>query len=322
MRAAWYERTGPAREVLQLGTLPDPVAGPGEVLVRIRASGVNPHDTKRRAGWRGMAGPARRSVPHGDGAGEVVAVGEGVSRDRLGERVWLWNAPGTAAELCALPAEQAVPLPAEADFAAGACLGVPACTAHDAVFADGPVAGMCVLVHGAAGAVGEPALRFAARAGARVLATASTPDKAAVAREAGAAAVFNYRDPDCAQQVLAATGGRGVDRIIEVDLGANLALDVAIVANNGSIASYSSTRVPEPVLPYYPLAYKGVALRLVQGMILPPARRTAAAEAIAVGLRDGWLAPRIGARFPLAEIAAAHEALEGGRQIGNVVVEV
>lgn len=328
MRAAWYERTGRAAEVLKLGDLPDPAPGPGEVLVRVRASGVNPSDTKQRAGWRGAKPAFARVIPHADGAGEIVALGAGVAR-ALGERVWIYNgvglydakrASGTAAELIALPQEQAVPLPANTDFAAGATLGVPAETAHRAVFADGPVTGQTILVAGGAGAVAHYAIQFAKLGGARVIATVSGDAKAAHARAAGADATIDRRGEDVVARVKALAGA--VDRVIEVDLGANLAIDVAVLAVNGTIASYSSTAVPEPVLPYYPLAFKGANVRLIQGYNLPPAARAAAIADINRWSGEGRLIHAIARRFPLAEIAAAHEFLESGRAIGNVVIEI
>lgn len=331
MRAAWYECTGPAREVLQTGDLPDPVAAPGDVTVRIHASGVNPSDTKHRGGWRGWTMPFARIVPHADGAGVVVAVGPGVAAARLGERVWVYNANalydasralGTAAELCAVPADQAIPLGETVGFDAGACFGIPACTAHRAIFAEGSVQGQTILVQGAAGAVGQYCVQMAKLGGATVIGTVSSPEKAAQASSAGADAVIDRKREDVVARVLALTSGRGVDRIVEVDLGANLAIDVPLIRANGTIASYSSTTVPEPVFPYYPLAFKGVTLRLVQGFNLPPAARAAAIADITAWSASGALRHAIAARFALAEIAAAHELLESGRAIGNVVVEI
>lgn len=325
MRAAWYDRPGPAAEVLVLGELPTPDPGAGEVLVRVRASGINPSDTKKRAGWRDLAPEFPRVVPHSDGAGVIEAVGEGVDPGRLGERVWLYNAQrgrahGTCAAQIALPAAQAVRLPDRASFEHGACLGVPASTAHFAVFADGPVEGQTVLVQGGAGAVGHAAIQLAVGGGARVLATVSSQAKADHALAGGAAAVIDYRQENVVERVMALTGRAGVERIVEVDLGANLANDVAVIRANGVIASYSSTRVPEPVLPYYPLAYKGVTLRLVQAYILPPAARAAAIAAITAGLEAGELRPALAATCPLEQVAAAHELVESGQALGNVVV--
>lgn len=331
MLAAWYDRTGPARDVLKLGELPDPVAAPGDVVVRMHASGVNPSDTKHRGGWRGWAMPFARIVPHSDGAGIIAAVGAGVPPSRLGERVWVFNATalydasrgsGTAAQLCAVPAVQAISLSDAVGFDAGACFGIPACTAHRAVFAEGAVSGQTILVQGAAGAVGQYCVQMAKLGGADVIGTVSSPEKAAAAAGAGAHIVIDRKREDVVARVMALTAGRGVDRIIEVDLGANLAIDVPLIKANGTIASYSSTAVPEPVFPYYPLAFKGVTLRLVQGFNLPPAARAAAIADIAAWSSTGQLRHAIAARFPLAEIAAAHELLESGRAIGNIVVEI
>lgn len=324
MRAIQWRRNGPAREVLELVDLPDPVPGPGEVLLRIRASGVNPHDTKARAGWRGVVHRGGPVIPHSDGAGEIIGVGEGVPASRIGERVWVFGARdgrGTCAEKLAIGAANAVPLPQRLGFAEGAAVGVPCLTAHLALFADGPIAGSTVLVQGGAGAVGLAAVMFAARHGARVIATASTEAKRAAAVAAGAAQALDYRAADAAERILALTGGRGVDRIVEVDFGANQALDGAVIAPHGVIAAYSSTRAPKPVLDYYRFAKKAVTLRFVQAMLLHGAALQAAVAATRAGIEAGWLRLPVAAAFPLARAAEAHEALEAGAP-GKVVVEV
>ena len=328
MRAAWYERLGPAAEVLQVGDCEAPQPGPGEVLVRIAASGVNPSDWKKRSGWQYGPMTAPRVIPHNDGAGVIEAVGDGVSAQRVGERVWLFGAQaggragGTAAELCAVPADQAVRLPTGMSFEAGACLGVPACTAHFAVFADGRITGQTILIPGAAGAVGHYAVQFAKWSGATVIATVSSREKAEHARAGGADHVIDYRREDVVGRVKEMTDGQGVDRIVEVDFGANLAADAELIKPNGVIASYSSTRIPEPVLPYYPLAFKGVTLRLVQGYLIPPQHRRQAIEDIAAMSVEGSLQHAVARRYPLSQIAAAHEASERGEVIGNIVVTI
>lgn len=328
MRAAWYERTGPAAEVLEVGELPGPSPGPGEVLVRLETSGVNPADVKKRAGWEGLEMGHPRVVPHADGAGVVEAVGSGVPAARTGEPVWTWNAQGgsrwqgTAAEWVALPSEQAPRLPDGVDFAVGASLGVPACTAHFAVHAGGPVAGSTVLVQGGAGAVGHLAVQWAKWGGATVVATVSSDVKARAAREAGADHVLDYTEGEVAERVLEATEGRGVDRVVEVDFAANLEVDAAVVRENGTIASYSSTSDPTPTFPYYPLAFRGVTVHLVQAYLMPPAHRRRAVRAIQETLAEGRLDVRVAGSWPLQEIAAAHQAVEEGRGIGNVVVTI
>ena|SRR5436309_2774569 len=176
MLAAWYERPGPAAEVLEIGEMPDPSPRPGEVRVRVTVSGINPADTKKRGDWVGYGMPYPRVIPHSDGAGVIDAVGEGVDADRAGQRVWVYGAQsygpfGTAAQLTVVPADQAVALPEGVSDELGACLGIPGITAHRAVFSDGAVAGKTVLVHGVLGGVGSLAAQLAAWRGATVIGT-------------------------------------------------------------------------------------------------------------------------------------------------------
>jgi NADPH2:quinone reductase len=326
MKAAFYERNGPADEVLQVGELPMPSAAPGEVLVRVKASGVNPSDVKSRAGLRAAMGWPR-VVPHSDGAGVIQAVGAGVDPARVGERVWLWNAQwqrpfGTAAEYIALPAFQAPHLPDGVPYEAGACLGIPAMTAHRCVFADGPVAGQTILVTGGAGAVGHYAIQLARWGGARVIATVSGPDKAAHAQAAGADRIVNYRSGDVADAVREFTDGQGVDRAIEVEFGGNLRATLACLKPNGVIAAYASSAAMEPRLPFYPMMFHGVTLRLVLVYILPEAARRQAIQDINQALVQGALVHAIAGTYPLDRIADAHKAVESGAAIGNVVVTI
>src|SRR5215213_11832487 len=165
MRAVWYDRQGPAAEVLQVGDLPDPEPGEGEVRVRLRFSGINPGDTKKRRGWLGSEMPYPRVIPHSDGAGVIDQVGTGIDTGRVGQRVWVYNAQsyrafGTAAEYVVVPDRLAVDLPNEVGEETGACLGIPGITAHRAVFAGGPIRGATVLVHGALGGVGSLAAQL------------------------------------------------------------------------------------------------------------------------------------------------------------------
>jgi NADPH2:quinone reductase len=198
---------------------------------------------------------------------------------------------------------------------------VPAQTAHFAVTADDAIKGCTLLVQGGAGAVGHYAIQWAKRFGARVIATVSSEEKAVHARAAGADAVIDYREEDVITAVRAMAPD-GVDRIIEVDLGANMAVDAALIREGGVIASYSSTSVPEPVLPYYPLAYKGVTLHLVQAYILPPEARVRAIADITEALAEQALIHNVAATLPLDEIVAAHELAEGSSHVGTVVVTI
>src|SRR5262245_6853247 len=272
MRAAWYERTGAAADVLKIGDLPVPEPGPGEVRVRVVASGLNPTDVKARVRPGSMPGP--RVIPHQDGAGVIDKVGPGVPAGRVGERVWLyivqWQREwGTAAEFTVVPARLAVTLPANTTFAEGACLGIPAVTAHRCLFADGPIGGLTVLVTGGAGAVGNYAVQLAKWAGATVIATVSSAEKAAVAVAAGADHTVNYRTDDAAAEILRLTGGAGVDRIVDVDFGGNVAVSARVIKTNGVVASYASMGDPEPKLPFYALMAKNAAVRPVLIYTMP-----------------------------------------------------
>ncbi|MGI9426734.1 MAG: NADPH:quinone reductase [Hyphomicrobiaceae bacterium] len=326
MIAAWYEAFGPARDVLNVGQLPTPQPGPGEVLVRLGASGLNPHDVKKRSGWMGGTLQTAKVIPHGDGAGIIWAVGDGVANDLLGKRVWIFGGSyahagaGTSAEFVAVPATQALALPDTMSFEQGACLGVPAFTAYYALLVDGPVTGQDILVQGGAGAVGSVAIELARWNGARVTATVSSDEKAEVARAAGADEIVNYNTEDTVARIMEITNGRGVDRIVEVDFGANIAINAAVLTSNGTLASYSSTRVREPVFAYYDFAMKGCRLHLVQAMTMPNAVRVEAARVIMALLSRDMLKPRIAHTFALDDIADAHELLESGTAIGNIVV--
>ena len=320
MRAASYDRYGPAAEVLVVRDVERPVPGPGEVLVKVALSGINPTD------WKSRSGATPRpidgfQIPHHDGAGVIEAVGDGVDPARTGQRVWLWLAAagrrwGTAAEWTVVPHDQAVPLPDGASLELGASLGVPAMTAHWCLFADGPVSGKTVLVAGGAGAVGHCAVELAAWGGARVVATASTPEKAELAREAGAAHVVNYRDADAASQIRAAVGQ--TDRIIELALGANLALDLAVAKPGSTIVTYAAEPA-DPALPVRACMTANLTMRFVLLYGVPRAALRRAAEDITAALADGALTELPVHRFPLSGIVAAQEACEAG-PLGKVLV--
>ncbi|RAI59135.1 NADPH:quinone reductase [Roseicella frigidaeris] len=326
MRAVWYERPGPARPVLQFGERPRPEPAPGEVLVRLLASGVNPADVYRRAGTA-YANEWPLIIPNSDGAGLVEALGEGAEPALLGQRVWLYNAQrgrpfGTAAEYTCVPAACVHPLPATLPFEIGACLGIPAMTAHRCLFADGPVAGLRVLVSGGGGAVGNYAIQLARWGGAaQVLATASGGWKSEDALAAGAGQVFDYRAPDCAERILAATGGAGIDRVVEVDVGGNLAIWGAVVALNGSVIGYASRGGLTPAVPVSAvLMRKNVNLRGVVLNSAPAAARRLAMEEVTRWAAEAPRLHRIAGTYPLANCAAAHEAVEAGGKRGTVVV--
>lgn len=327
MRAAVYSRTGPAHEVLRLVDRPTPEPGPGEVRVRIAWSGVNPSDTKSRAGTRSPTLPFPEITPHSDGAGVIDAVGEGVPAARVGERVWIWNAAwgrpqGTAADCLVLPTAQAVRLPDNVALDVGACLGIPALTACHAVLMAGGVAGQRVLVAGGAGAVGFYAVQMARLAGAaQVIATVSSDTKAAIARDAGAHEVVDYRRENLVDRVAELTGGRGVHRVIEVDIAANAAADFAMLAPGGLAVVYGSGQ-PEASVPFVPGIMKNLQLAFFIVYLLPADARRQAQMQLDQWLAQGALRHLIAERLPLARIADAHVLVESGRAVGNVVLSV
>ena len=325
MKAIWYDRLGPAEDVLQYGDQPTPEAGPGEVRVRLQASGVNPADVKRRTGSFGMEYPL--IVPHSDGAGIVDQVGDGADPALLGQRVWLFNGQrngrhlGTAAEFIALDAWLVAPLPDTVSFAEGACLGIPCMTAHYNVFADGPVAGKTVLVTGGAGAVGHYAVQWAKWGGATVIATVSSPEKAAYAITGGADHTIDYRREDVGARVMAITDGAGADRIVEVDIEANFQSSLAALKPGGTIATYATTPRAKPGFSFIPAAVKNAVLRFMILYAVPRPAIDAARADIATWLAAGPRMHTVAARFPLAETGAAHQFVEAGGKLGTVIVE-
>jgi NADPH2:quinone reductase len=326
MKAVWYEQAGPAPEVLTYGEMPTPEAGPGEVRVRLKTSGVNPADVGRRGGsYRAMEYP--RVIPNSDGAGIIDQVGDGVVDLRVGQRVWLFNgqrngrAFGTAAEYITLAEHLVTPLPDSLSYAAGATLGIPGMTAWCCLFCDGPITGKTVLVTGGAGAVGHYAVQFAKWGGAKVIATVSTEAKAEQARLAGADLVINYRNDDVIAKVLAFTGQRGVDRVVEVDFGGNIAITLKLMAMNSTIAVYATNGNRTPLVPMRDLMEKCIALRALVLFALPPPLLAAAQADITKWLTAGPRIHNVAAQFPLSETAQAHLAVEKGDKLGTVIVD-
>jgi NADPH:quinone reductase len=324
MRAATFSTTGPARDVLHVVDRPLPEQAPGEVRVKIAASGVNPSDVKRR-GAKPDAGPAEFPlvIPHSDGAGTIDAVGAGVAAARVGERVWTFNAQfdrpfGTAAQYCVVPDGFAVRLPDAIDFAVGACLGVPVLTAYHAVMLDGAVRGQTILVQGGAGTVAHYAIQIAKAGGATVIATVSSPEKAAHARAGGADQTIDYKREDVGKRIRELTGGRGIGRVIEVDLAANAATYGAILTDSAKVVVYGSGGVA----PLPSLIRLQTTIQFFVVYKLDDAVRRAHIAAVTALLEAGTLRHTIAARFPLDRIAEAHEATESGKLMGHVVVEV
>lgn len=324
MRAAYYESNGSAREVLRVGEVETPQAGPGEVRVKLATSGVNPSDVKSRQGaTRKIAWP--RVIPQSDGAGVIDQVGDGVSKSLIGERVWIWNgqwkrAFGTAADYIALPAAQTVKLPDKISFEAGACLGIPAMTAYHAIALSHAAKGTTLLISGGAGAVSQYAIQFAKAAGATVLTTISSPEKAAAAREAGADHTINYKSDDVGSRVMEITGKCGVDAVIEMDFAANAKLMPAVLRPKGGVIVYGTGA--QATMPAFFFLANGIRVRFLLVYELDGMERERAVSAINRALEQGTLMNRVAQpTYALTDIAAAHEAVERG-MIGNVVVMV
>lgn len=327
MRAAWFEKFGTAQDVLHVGDRETPVAGPGEVLVHVSTSGVNPSDVKKRAGSFPNLLDGGFVIPNSDGAGIIDAVGDGVDKSRVGERVWLYQAQygrrlGTAAEYVAIDARRAPQLPDPASFEVGACLGIPAMTAHRCVFADGDVSGQTVLVTGGAGRVGHYAVQWASQAGATVIATASNDEDRETCLSAGATHVVNHRDDDVVAEIMAVTDGEAVDRIVDVEFGGNLPVSVEVLRIGGTIATYASTNVPEPKLPFFNMMYKDITIRCVIVYAMPEAAKEHAIADIEKALAANTLQHRIAQTFPLDRIAASNELVEQGTIRGAVVLTI
>lgn len=328
MWAAWYDAQGPAEQVLQVGRMPVPMPGPGEVRIRLAHSGVNPGDVKKRADAFGYGMPFPRVVPHSDGSGVIDRVGRGVTAARLGQTVWCHGAQryrpqGTAAQWVVLPAAQAVVLPEGVPLALGACLGIPGLTAHRAVHVAGPVAGRTLLVNGGAGAVGTLAIGLARQAGARVLATVLRTQDVAVAQQAGAQAVVCSagRSVDEVAADLRQSAPAGVHHVVEVDFASNLALDRAVLRTGGSIAAYASGQA-EPVVPFWPLVFQNISIHHLGSDDFTPQNRRTAAQALNRLLGSGWRGIRIARHFTLSEVVQAHQHVEqhGGR--GRVLLDI
>lgn len=325
MQAAWFQEFGAAADVLQVGQRETPAPASGEVLVRLETSGINPSDVKKRAGSIPDLLGDGYVIPNSDGAGVIEAVGDGVTQSRVGERVWVFQAQfarrfGTAAEYVAIDSGRAPRLPESASFEVGACMGIPAMTAHRCVFSDGEVAGQTILVTGGAGRVGHYAIQWASRAGARVLTTACNDADVRACTEAGAEIIVSHRDDDWGRQLLAANGGRPVDRVIDVEFGANLPQVIDLIRTGGVIATYSSTQVTEPALPFFKMMYKDLTIRLVIVYAMPEEAKQKAIADIGDALEAGRLQHRITYTLPLPDIVRGNELVESGGLRGAVIL--
>jgi len=322
MRAAWYEKQGPARDVLKVGEMADPTAGPGEVRIRISASGINPGDTKKRGDAFGVGMPYPRVIPHSDGAGRIDQIGSDVSTEWTDRNVWCYGAQsyrafGTAAEFAVVPVDHVAPLPAKVSMEQGACLGIPGITGHRAVHVGGEVRGRTVLVQGAAGSVGLCAVALARHAGARVIGTVRSESDESTARNAGAQEVI-VSSGDLVSRVTTLAPD-GVDHIVEVAFGANVDADVELLKNDGSIATYATDN-STPNIPFWQMVFKNIRVYFLGSDDFPREAKMQAALDINSTLEAGWTGFEIGERIPLAEIARAHELVDHPSRRGRVVV--
>ena len=327
MRAVWFEKFGSANDTLIFGDLPKPELAAGEVLIRMQSTGVNPSDVKKRAGSFPNLLDEGLVVPHSDGAGIIESVGEGVSTQRVGERVWVYQAQfarrfGSAAEYLAIDSSRVANLPDNASFEVGACLGIPVMTAHRCVFADGPVQGKTVLVTGGAGRVGHFAIQWAKQAGARVIASASNDGDKIDCESVGADFVINHRQQNWSEEVLSFTNGEKVDRVIDVEFGGNLAEVLKLIRTSGTIATYSSTQVPEPQLPFVQMMYLDLTIRMVIVYAIPEQAKQDAIADINAKLAADELKHRIAHVLEFEDMVKAHELIEQGGFRGSVVVRV
>ena len=326
MKAAWFEKFGTPGDSLQVGEQPKPEPLEGEVLVRLYTSGINPSDVKKRAGAFSNLLDDGLIIPNSDGAGVIEAVGEGVDASRVGERVWVYQAQygrrlGTAAQYVSLDSHRAVSLPENAAFETGACMGIPAMTAHRCVFVDGDVLGQSVLITGGVGRVGHYAIQIAALAGAKVIATASNDEDAQSCISAGASAVVNHRQDDWSNDVLEANNGQKVDRVIDVEFGANLDVVLKLIKTSGSIATYSSTQVPQPQLPFVQMMFMDLTIRLVIVYAMPEQAKLSAIDWISDALANDRLQHRVAHVLSLDDIARGNELIERGGFRGCVVLD-
>jgi NADPH:quinone reductase len=326
MRAAIYVRRGAAADVLSVVTRDIPVPGIGEVRVRIQVSAVNPSDTKGRGTWRGTLMMFPEVIPHQDGAGVIDAVGPDVSPDRLGERVWVYMAQrgrpnGTAAEYCVVPSSRAIALPDEASFAEGACLGIPAMTAHYALQSSSAQAGQSVLIHGGAGAVGFYATQFAKAQGMRVATTVSREEQAEVAKLAGADVVINRRSTDLVGEILRVEP-QGFNRVIDVDFASNQSVNIAALRSGGTLVAFASDSDVAPTLDFSAFMYKDIRLHALLIYEASLDALAAAQSDISKLLMRGRLKHQIGVRLPLDRIIEAHEAQESRKVTGKILLDV
>ena len=327
MQAVWYNKFGPAEDVLETGDYQTPEPARGDVKVRINASGVNPSDTKKRVG----ANPALLNngpvIPNSDGSGEIIALGENVNNRNIGERVWIYNAQfgrqeGTSAQYVCVPSDQAVWMPDNASYETGAMMGIPAMTAHRCVCADGSVDGQVLLVTGGAGRVGYYAIQWAKYFGATVIATGSSAKSVEHCKRAGADFVVNHPSDKTVAEIFEFTSGGKVDRVVDGDFGVNLPSVLDVLKTNGVIATYSSMTDMNPAIPFVRMMFMDITIRMVLVYAMPWDAKQQAIKDITVMLADGKFDHRVAATFPLEQSVKAHKKIELGGNYGSVIITI
>jgi NADPH2:quinone reductase len=327
MKAAWFEKFGSAVDTLIIGEQPKPEVKDGEVLVKLKTTAVNPSDVKKRMGAFSNLLDDGHVIPHSDGAGVIEAVGEGVPKNRIGERVWVYQAQyarrlGTAAEYVAIDASRAATLPNNTSFEIGACLGIPAMTAHRAVMSDGDLTGQTVLITGGAGRVGNYAIQWAKLAGAKVITTASNPIDEETCREAGADLVVNHREANWGVTVQDVNDGEKVDRVVEVEFGFNLPEVLKCIRIGGVIATYGNSQIKEPKLPFVQMLFMDLTIKMTIVYAMPETAKQQAIKDIYSALSADQLKHRVTHLLPFEQIAKSHELIEQSNLRGCVVVDI
>lgn len=327
MKAVWFNSFGKAFDVMEYGELENPSPGSNEVLVRLYASGVNPSDVKKRAGANKALLDNGFIIPNSDGSGIIEDVGESVDKNRIGERVWIYNGQygrrfGTSAKYIAINEKQCARLPDNTSFEVGACLAIPVMTAHRCVLSDGDVKGHIILVTGGAGRVGFYAIQWAKINGAIVIATAGSKESKLECIKAGADLVVNHPNEKSMADILRFTNNRKVDRVVEGDFGLNLTFILDVIKTGGIITTYSSMTVKEPKIPFIRMMFMNLTIRLILVYELHQDQKDQAVRDIYKSLEKNKLIHRIDRIFPLDQSADAQEYIESGDPYGCVILNI
>ena len=325
MKAAWFDQFGPADKVLKVGEQETPEVKRGDVLIQMATSGVNPSDVKKRSGAFPNLLDDGPVIPHSDGAGKIIAVGEDISKSRINERVWVYQAQferrsGTAAEFLSIDSNRAIALPENTSYEIGACLGIPAMTAHRCVFSDGDVIDKYILVTGGAGRVGSYAIQWAKNAGALVIATASNEEDKKLCHDLGAEIVVNHRDEHWDMDILVKTNGSKIDRVIDVEFGKNLPKLLKVLKTGATITTYASSQVSKPELPFLQMMYMDLSVRMVIVYAMPEEAKNQAIIDITTALKNNQLIHRVTHLLPFKEVHTSHQLIESGKVRGCVIL--